>query len=185
MSKIHDKLLEDFNNGIETALITIDQSKAYEVVSHKILLEKMKIIEFLPHAVRLMSSFLSERKQIVQLEGKHSDTLLFGPQSVIQGSTLSCTLFLIYILDFPDIFHDIKHEPEAMRKCPNTNTKTFVDDAYLLTQKKDNQTMKEAIVITMDTVKDYMRENKLSLNKEKTQVMLITDNNLLKKKLMI
>ena len=54
VTEIHDKLLDDFNKGVETALITIDQSKAYEVVSHELLLEKMKIIVFLPQAVKLM-----------------------------------------------------------------------------------------------------------------------------------
>ena len=185
VTEVYDKLLEDFNNGIDTALITIDQSKAYEVVSHKILIEKMKIIGFLPQALQLMSSYLSERKQIVQLEGKRSESLVLGPQSVIQGSTLSCTLFLIYILDFPDIFHDSKHEPKTMSECVKTNAKTFVDDAYLLTRRKDDQTMKQAIMETMDRVEKYMKANRLSLNKDKTQIMLIMDDDFLKKNLEI
>ena len=184
VTEVYDKLLEDFNEGRDTALITIDQSKAYKVV-YKILIEKMEIIGFLPQALQLMSSYLSVRKQIVQLEGKRSESLILGPQSVIQGSTLSCTLFLIYILDFPDIFHDSKHEPKTMSECVRTNAKTFVDDAYLLTRPKDDQTMKQAIMDTMDKVENYMKSNRLSLNKDKTQIMLITDDDFLKKNLEI
>ena len=72
-----------------------------------------------------------------------------------------------------------------MLECPRTNAKTFVDDAYLLTRTKDDQSMEDAIVETMNKVEDYMRSNRLSLNKDKTQFMLITKDDLLKKNLAI
>ena len=120
-----------------------------------------------------------------KLEGRRSDTLLLGPQSVIQGSTLSCTLFLIFILDFPDIFHEKRHDPKEMSECKRTNAKTFVDDAYLLTRKEDDLTMQESIEKTMKTVENYMQSNELALNKDKTQIMLITDDDNMKKNLNI
>ena len=121
-----------------------------------------------------MASFLSNRKQYVQVEGHKSEKLLVGPNSVIQGSTLSCALYLIYILDFPELFHQTKHEPEQYRSCTQTNLKTFIDDAYLRALKKPTMSLKETIQVTMDKVEDYTNANKLALNADKTQITLFT-----------
>ena len=88
-----------------------------------------------------MSSYLEKRSQYVQVETKKSDKLEVGPRSVIQGSCMSTILFLIFILDLPEIYHIEKHNPIENTKCKETKAKTFVDDTYLEVQPKDNQTM--------------------------------------------
>ena len=138
------------------------------------------MLGFQPQAIEIMASFLGNRSQFVQLEGQRSEKLEIGPFSVIQGSTMSCILFLIYILDMPLIFHDKNHSPEEYRECKRTNLKTFVDDSYLKTYKEDDKTMEETIRNTMDKVLQYTKANKLSVNPDKTQIMLQTTNNKIK-----
>ena len=60
-----------------------------------------------------------------------------------------------------------------------------MDDAYLLTRKKDDQKMEDAIIDTMNKVEEYMKSNRLSLNKDKTQFMLISKDERLKKEIAI
>ena len=62
ITELHDILVEDNTNGQEAALI-INQSKAYNLVSHKLLLKKLEIIGFQPQTLRIMKSFLENRKQ--------------------------------------------------------------------------------------------------------------------------
>ena len=142
VTELHDLLMEDLETGQESVLLVLDQSKAYYCVSHEILLDKLTMIGFQPQAAEIMSSFLSSRKQFVQIEGKISEKLDIGPNSVIQGLTLSCILFLIYILDMPVIFHSKSHKPEEYRKCSEVNIKTFVDDSYVKAKKKTTRHLK-------------------------------------------
>ena len=117
VAEVHDRLIENMTQGTESALIILDQSKAYNVVSHKILIQKLELLGFRSQAKDLMGNFLSKRKQYIQIDGQKSDKLLTGPQLVIQGSTLSCVLFLIYILDMPDLFHAKPHRLANQRRC--------------------------------------------------------------------
>ena len=128
VAEVHDWLLQNKTQEQDSALIILDQSKAYELVDHKILLDKMEVLGFKKQAINIMKSFLQDRKQLVQVEGKRSETLITGLWSVIQGSSLSCILYLILILDFPDIFHKVKHEPLEMRNCHKPNLNTSIDD---------------------------------------------------------
>ena len=150
VTELHDLLVEECHSGRESALIVLDQSKAYDCISHPKLLGKIEILGFQPQAQKIMQSFLSQRKQFVQIQAHRSEKLDIGPNSVIQGSTLSCVLFLIYILDMPEIYHEIKHNPQQYRQCNQANLKTFVDGAYIKANKKNNQTLKETIQQTMD-----------------------------------
>ena len=101
VTEIHDKLLEDLTNDTDTALLILDQSKAYNIISHPILLRKLEVVGFKSQAIKLMTSYLENRKQFVQVKGHRSDKLLIGPRSVIQGSTMSCIMLLIiYIYGF-------------------------------------------------------------------------------------
>ena len=61
VTELHDSLVENFNTGEDTALIVLDQSKAYNVVDHYILLQKLKMIGFTNQALKIMESFLKER----------------------------------------------------------------------------------------------------------------------------
>ena len=128
---LYDCLLNDLNNDTETALLVLDQSKAYDLVNHAILLGKFKILGFNAKAIKTLKTYLDARKQYVQIQDFQSQSLSVGPQSVTQGSTLSCALYLVYILDLPMIFHNQDHTPLEMRTCPSQNLKTFVDDNFM------------------------------------------------------
>ena len=183
ITELHDKLLEDMENDTDTALLVLDQSKAYDVVCHRILLRKFEAIGFKTQAIEMMRSYLSDRKQFVQVEGQRSDKLVLGPRFVIQGSTMSCVMFLIYILDLPSMFHvscATRHNPLDERTCQKPRAKTFVDDTFIHVTKKEDETMIEAVNDTMEKVVIYMKANKLALNSDKSQVMVISKNNAMK-----
>ena len=129
VTEIHYALLQDLIHDKDSVLLVLDQSKAYNLVDHEILLRKMAAIGFDIRAIQLMKAYLSERKQYVQLQGFDSETLTVGPQSVTHGLTLSCTLYVIYILDMPTLFHGgTRHTPGEQRNCGQDDFKTFVDD---------------------------------------------------------
>ena len=76
----------------------IDLSKAFDMVEHNILLDKLYIygIRGIPH--NLMRSYLSDRMQYVSL-GKVDSSMLSILCGVLHGSILGPRLFVLYIGD--------------------------------------------------------------------------------------
>ena len=56
-----------------SAALLLDLSAAFDIVDHKIFLEKLQVYKFSEQAIEWFSSYLKERKQVVQVESKFSD----------------------------------------------------------------------------------------------------------------
>ena len=184
-NEVHDNLVEALKTGEDAALVLIDQSKAFDIINHKILLEKLSIISFWPQAIQIMLSFLEERRQYVQIQAAESECLLTGPRSVIQGSTLSGILYLIYMLDLPYLTHKTIHKPKEYRKCKKPNIKTFVDDCIVKVDKSEDTPIEDDIRNLMSKIEDYALANKLAINQGKTKVVVISRNKEIKEKFSI
>lgn len=160
--------------GNTNAIIAIDQSAAYDIVDHSILLKKLKILGFNTSAIELFKSYLEDRQQTVLVDGSLSDLLHTGSISVVQGSILSCIMFLIYTLDLPLLLHDLHHEPAEELSCNQPSTSTYVDDWIVSIREIANRTLQEGIDLTMAKLQDYMSANRLVMNKDKTLLMVIS-----------
>ena len=125
----------------EIAAIAMDQSAAYNLIDHEILLHKMEILGFQKATIAWFKNYLSDRQQQVQIDGAKSDYLHIGSRSVIQGSVLSCILYLIYMLDIPLLFHQKAHTMEQTESCKSHNIQTFIDDILVSIQAEADKSL--------------------------------------------
>jgi len=95
-----NKIGEALNDDKYCIGIFLDLKKAFDVVSHSILLKKLKTLGINGTALKWFASYLKNRTQQVDINGNLSDSKNLDI-SVLQGTILGPILFLCYINDFP------------------------------------------------------------------------------------
>ena len=157
-----DKLYRQLDDNQSPFCVFIDLSKAFDTIIHKILLAKLKYYGFDINALSWFNSYLSDRKQFVEVEGHRSETN-FIRTGVPQGSTLGPLLFIIYMNDINNVSEALKSILFADDTSLNSTISVFsASDTRELSSKINNELLK---------VIDWLRANKLSLNVKKTKYM--------------
>lgn len=95
---ICDDVLHEWDKRRLTALITLDFSKAFDTMNHKLLYSKLDYYQFAPTTKAFFESFLTNRSQKVVVDSKESSSINIS-SGVPQGSILGPLLFLIYTAD--------------------------------------------------------------------------------------
>ena len=137
----------------------------------------MKILGFDRKSLEYFKDYLKERQQTVTVETFQSDTLMSGPISVCQGSTLSGLLYLIYTLDYPLIHSSKIQTMKEYNLSEKPRTTTFVNDSSVkihLGPNKDDHNL--TITNVLHKITDYMNSNSLKLNQDMSNILIISNN---------
>ena len=151
MDYLHSNIAE----GKYVGMVLLDLQKAFDTVDHAILLNKLKHMGV--GCTDWFKSYLSNRQQIVTVEGVNSEPGVVGC-GVPQGSILGPLLFLCYVNDMPISL--------------NCKLLLYADDSALLVPGTDSKVIAEILSHELKSCHMWLVDNKLSLHLGKTESII-------------
>ena len=144
------EVLEGIKDDTEAALISLDQSKAFDRVDHQFLASVLETAGFEPEFCRWISMMYHNPQAVVQVNGRHSGGIAIK-RSVRQGCPLSP---LLYVLALEPLLRRLRDEgtSPALRGIPLVGrlvarVSMFADDITVFVSRRlDIEAVKEAVV---------------------------------------
>ena len=161
LSAMCDMWLSAVDRSEIVGAVFLDFRKAFDLVDHTILQQKLRVYLNNSSAVRFFQSYLSDRSQYVCANGKFSATGTIQ-SGVPQGSILGPLLFCIFINDLPLHIQD--------KKVRNS---LFADDSSLDTSGKTVKEIEVTLQKSLNDVSGWCKNNLMCLHPEKTKCMVI------------
>jgi hypothetical protein len=156
--KLIDLLLPNFGTVNCSACVFLDFSKAFDTVDRNILLNKLYKYGIRGKAHDLVTSYLSDRRQYVEVPLGKS-----GIQNcdigVPQGSCLGPLFFIMYTNDLYKLLNNI-------------GMVTYADDTVIADHSHNPDVLSFKLNYYMYKLLDWCKYNKLSLNGKKTKWMI-------------
>lgn len=152
-------VVESISNGGQVDTIFTDFSKAFDQVSHNLILQDLENLGVNEVVQKWFRSYLTGRRQFVVIGSTKSDVII--PTSGIpQGSILGPLLFLIFINNLPDTFK-------------SSSSLLFADDHKLWKKISDTADC-TALQDDLDILSNWCRARLLHLNVDKCQKLTIS-----------
>lgn len=165
-----ESIIDSLDKGEKVAGIYMDLTKAFDSISHEILLMKLKILGISELCLNWIRSYLTDRTQYVEIKSiegdkvmKYKSEILKIKHGVPQGSILGPLLFICYIQGMPLM----------LKKCNGTKSQLvlYADDSNLITSAKNFRDLEVACKKQIESIQTYFHENTLFLNLSKTKYM--------------
>jgi len=160
--QMSDQWLSYIDRGEYVGAILIYLSKAFDSVSHSLLLNKLQSINFSTNSLLWFHSYLSNRQQRVVTRESITSFKSIN-RGVPQGSCLSPLLFNIYVNDLP-----------LGLSCDTTQD---ADDITESAHDTSLNTVKTKLIDSFAQTVDYCNKLELTVNTSKTQIIIFKNPN--------
>ena len=150
------------DKGEQFAALMIDLSKAFDCISHELLIAKIHAYGLDIKATRLITDYLANRKQKTKINSQYSPWHNINT-GVPQGSILGPLLFNIFICDLFGFLDGV-------------NVVNYADDTTPFATAKSWQEIKIKLENAANSLFKWLSENQMKGNAEKSQLIVNSKN---------
>ena len=154
--KLISKIVQAYHVKEYAACFYLDLRKAFDIIDHNILLNKMDHMGFRGHSSQYFRSYLTGRKQYTQV-GDYKSNERPITQGVPQGSILGPVLFCLFIND--------------IACAVDVEVVLFADDAAFIITATTLEELYGKIMKLFSDLSQYLKVNKLIPNLNKSKLM--------------
>jgi len=154
-------ILNSLNENQFVCGLYMDLSKAFDVIDHTLLKQKLLHYGIRGPVYKWLDSYLENRKQLVKINNIMSSSDRYIRCGVPQGSILGPTLFLIYVNDI-------------CKSSTLLNFVLFADDTNCFKSGSNMDSVFKTVNAELTKVMCWFKANKLLLNANKTHFMLFS-----------
>ena len=156
-----DLITKSLSEGFSVVIVYLDFIKAFDMVPHQRLIQKLKGYGIKDDLLKWVQSFLSERRQRVVL-GDISSSWANVTSGVPQGSVLGPLMFVMFKNDLPEVIEGF---------C-----KLYADDSKIIRVIEDDSSA-DILQRDIDSVTNWTKEWLMKLNSSKCKVMHFGNKN--------
>ena len=160
LHRVIDDWLEQIHDNSLTGACLLDISKCFDSINHEILLKKPEMYGITGNELDWFSNYLKNRKQMVFFQQDSSDFQEVY-NWVPQGSVLGPLLFLLFINDVSNC---------TTEGCA---LNMYADDVIIYTSAETSDELQMKLQLCVDNVHQWYNMNRLTVNKNKSAVMVI------------
>ena len=192
--QMYDRWVEELEENKMVGVLFCDQSAAFDLCDHSILLDKLELMGLGQGALDWVRSYLSCRSQSCFVDGELSTPIKLLELGVPQGSIRGPLLWLCFTCDQPDVVHNHPISGQDLhRGCQEQQQATenegehggghegdncgelvgYVDDGAYSVSHADPRVLSEVLTEKYSMLHQWMNNNKLVINPDKTHLMVI------------
>ena len=150
---------DEINNGNIIGVVALDLSKAFDVLSHDIILKKLEAYGCGAVAMSWFKSYLKNRRQYVNINETKSE-ILYQRHGVPQGSILGPLIFSIFMNDVPLILKYSKID-------------LYADDSSLYFSGLSIDIIERKLSHDLVCFENWCKNNNLFINTRKSKCMVV------------
>ena len=150
---------EAIERKLFVGILFVDFTKAFDTVSHNILLQKLNDLGIRGDIWLWLKNYLTERRQFVRINGSDSDTHIIA-HGVPQGSVLGPTLFSLFTNDLP-------------KSLRSAETYLYADDTTIYCIAETMDLLTNSLNNVLAELQEWCDRNSMVPHPEKCKAMIM------------